>query len=237
MWRFGVPIGSVLVLLLAVTAISDARAPHKPSPRCPRAGTHMITADSQAQVFLSAGSTGLSGPFERPEIFGCTYAHKRSYLLGEPPHTDPQGSGGVELETLAGSIVAYTDSPRGPVEGPIGDCGTRVYVRDLRDGRVLHDLLSGVQLQPHSLGYCKGVGPVTAVVIKSDGAVAWTAFDFLRTVANGSVHPEYFDLYAADQSGEHLVASGTEINPYSLALAGSTLYWTQDGKPMSAPLN
>ena len=144
----------------------------------------------------------------------------------------------MEQETLAGPMVAYTYSSSGPVQsGPRGDCGMRVYVRDLRDGRVLHDLLSGVQLQPHPPGYCEGVGPVRAIALKSDGAVAWIASDFLRTVAAGSPYSQYFDLYAADKSGERLVAAGTEVDPSSLALGGSILYWTQGGKAMSALLH
>ncbi len=76
-----------------------------------------------------------------------------------------------------------------------------------------------------------------AIVLKSDGAVTWTAYDFDRTLAPANLfYPPYYDLYAADKSGERLVASGTEVNPYSLALAGGTLYWTQGSKPMSAPL-
>ena len=46
----------------------------------------------------------------------------------------------------------------------------------------------------------------------------------------------YYDLYALDSSGERLLASGTELAPSSLALAGSTLYWTQGGRPFSAGL-
>jgi hypothetical protein len=40
-----------------------------------------------------------------------------------------------------------------------------------------------------------------------------------------------------DKNGSRLLASSTEIDPSSLALAGSTLYWTQGGKSMSSPLN
>jgi len=47
----------------------------------------------------------------------------------------------------------------------------------------------------------------------------------------------YFDLYAFDKTGERLLASGVELEPASLALKGSLLYWTQDGKPFSAVLH
>ena len=61
----------------------------------------------------------------------------------------------------------------------------------------------------------------------------------------------YFDVYACDKSGTRLLASGTNVDPSSLALstgatgigvypssiAGSTLYWTQEGKQASSTLN
>jgi hypothetical protein len=83
-----------------------------------------------------------------------------------------------------------------------------------------------------------GVGNVVAIVVKSDGAVAWIAEDYERTLGTGtpSVTP-YFDVEAVDKSGSRLLASGTDIDPSSLALAGNTLYWMQGGQPASAPLN
>ncbi|MFI4985585.1 MAG: hypothetical protein ACHP93_03090 [Solirubrobacterales bacterium] len=251
MRRSGVLATALVGVLVAWTSATDARARHKASPKCPPAGAHTIAADPQAQVFESAESTRLSGPYEPSEIFGCTYVHRRSYRLGGTPYIDKGGSGGVKEERLTGSIVAYVESYGGAVES--GDCGgTRVYVRDLRNGRLLVNLPSGVKLQPNPLRLnpphegCEavGVGEVRAIVVTSGGAVAWTAFDFRRdivllgTLPNASPpYPHYFDLYAADKAGERLLASGTEIDPDSLALAGNTLYWTEGGKPLSAPVN
>jgi hypothetical protein len=65
-----------------------------------------------------------------------------------------------------------------------------------------------------------------AIVVKSDGSVAWI-------VESSS---EY-QVRAVDKSGSRVLSSGTNIDPHSLALAGSTLYWTQGGKPKSAMLN
>jgi len=38
-------------------------------------------------------------------------------------------------------------------------------------------------------------------------------------------------------AGTRLLASGFDVSPSSLALAGSTIYWTQGGKPESSTLN
>jgi hypothetical protein len=44
-------------------------------------------------------------------------------------------------------------------------------------------------------------------------------------------------LHALDKTGERTLAVGSNIDPNSLALAGSTLYWTQSGRPALALLN
>lgn len=46
-----------------------------------------------------------------------------------------------------------------------------------------------------------------------------------------------YQVHIADQSGGRILASGTDIASDSLALAGSTVYWTQNGQPYAAPLN
>jgi uncharacterized Ntn-hydrolase superfamily protein len=66
-------------------------------------------------------------------------------------------------------------------------------------------------------------------VVKSDGAVAW----ILTTVQE---HATY-QVHALDKTGNHVLATGSDISPHSLAVAGNTLYWTQDGKPTSAALH
>jgi hypothetical protein len=43
-------------------------------------------------------------------------------------------------------------------------------------------------------------------------------------------------VYTLEASGQRMIASGNEIDPLSLALADETIYWTQAGKPASAPL-
>jgi hypothetical protein len=97
------------------------------------------------------------------------------------------------------------------------------------------------------------------MVVRRDGAVAWIAADNERSpgeqlvVRPCEVFPEErsicfeprpeppfiwsYDVYASDMRGTRLLASGIDVAPHSLKLGGSTLYWTQGGKPMSAPLN
>lgn len=70
-----------------------------------------------------------------------------------------------------------------------------------------------------------------SLVVKGDGSVAWIAQD-TETKEGYS-----YQLHVLDREGEHVLASSPELAPYSLALTGSTLYWTENGKPFSATLN
>ncbi len=66
-------------------------------------------------------------------------------------------------------------------------------------------------------------------MVKLDGSVAWI-------VETGEEEGRY-QVHAVDKSGSRVLASGPNIDPSSLALAGSTLYWTQGDQPFSASLN
>jgi hypothetical protein len=68
-----------------------------------------------------------------------------------------------------------------------------------------------------------------AIVVKNDGRVAWI-------VETGYPVAEY-QVHAVDKSGNQMLAAGTDVDLHSLALTGSTLYWTQGGKPISSVLN
>jgi hypothetical protein len=184
---------------------------------------------------------------------GCAYGQKGSYKLGQ--EYVPQGT---EVDsytrdyTLAGSIVAYeeffTTATRYTREGEAVTSSWRVIVRDLRTGRVLHSVPTGTPLKPEPRYV--GVGDIAALVLKSDGAVAWIAEDYERSATPRGTGAPYFDVYAVDSTGTRLLASGTDVDPSSLALsvgathlgdyphtiAGSTLYWTQGGQSFSATL-
>jgi hypothetical protein len=100
-----------------------------------------------------------------------------------------------------------------------------VVVRDLRTGRVLERLPTGSSTSSEVLGG----GPTAGIVVKADGSVAWIVDG---GEARGGLH-----VQVVDQAGSRTIASGTDIAPNSLALVGSTLYWTQGGRPLSATLN
>lgn len=217
----------VLVLLLWTAGAGAARARHKAPAKCLPGHSQQIVVTAQAQLYVALDS------YELPGIYGCVYEH-RPVLLGPLPSFSAQGGEGITHEKLAGVMVAYEKVFIGGYES--GRAERRVIVRDLRSGRVLHRVPDGTEPTPHPGGV--GIGNVVSLVLKTDGAVAWTAEDGnIPSPSNPSVKESAFQVEAVDASGMRLLASGGEIDPHSLRLVGSTLYWTQEGKTMSATLN
>jgi hypothetical protein len=210
-------------LLLLATSASAMRARQKTPSECPRAHARTLAANSQAEMYEAYP---MPGSREDLTVYGCSFQARHSYAIGETPepHTGgPGGESGVVNETLAGTIVAYSKD----VYFGTGGGEDRVFVRDMRDGRVLHDVPTGTPAQPELLSV--GIGPVAAIVAKDDGSVAWI-------VETGAQNGTY-QVHVADKTGSRVLASSPTIDSRSLALAGSTLYWTQGGKPSSATLN
>jgi hypothetical protein len=223
-------LAAILTGLLASTSIAVAARPRRnATPKCPPANEGVVVADAQAVLYKA--TTTVYEPEEhkfvegREEIFGCAHGAKRSYHIGLPPYGGPGESGGVVPVTLVGPIVAYGVGENGGIEGVTETHSSHeIWVRNLRTGKLIHRMPNGSP--PAKPGYV-GLGDTTAIVVKSDGSVAW-----IVGTGDGA------QVRSADKTGEHLLAAASPaIDPNSLALAGSTLYWTQGGKPMSATLN
>jgi hypothetical protein len=150
------------------------------------------------------------------------------------PKPSSEGDEGIEHVTLAGSVVAYEEFFIGGYGSERAE--SRVIVRDLRNGRVLHRVPNGTPPTPEP--GVVGIDNIVSLVLKSDGAVTWIAEDG-NTISpsNPSASVPAYEVEAVDASGTRLLASGAEIDPHSLRLAGNTAYWTQDGKTMSTKLN
>jgi hypothetical protein len=140
-----------------------------------------------------------------------------------------------------------------PLRPPNGYSSNEIEVRNLRTGRLIYRMPND---SPSSSGV-EGQGETMNIVVKTDGAVAWTT----HWIETGPLAPKicraspgtsecvveagpmyewekvYTAVHVAGKLGTRIVATGANIEPRSLALAGSTLYWLQGGKPMSAVLN
>jgi len=136
---------------------------------------------------------------------------------------------GLDNLVLAGDYVAFGSN--GPIDH-YGDFNLGVVVIDLRNGRTVHSVPTGTPTpqQEINAGHAagsSGVGPTTAIVLKSDGSVAWI-------VRNVYDMPMELEVHKADRAGTSVLASSADLDPGSLALAGATLYWIQGGKPFAA---
>jgi hypothetical protein len=187
----------------------------------------LLSANSQAELYIRPESSSPSGPYHSVEIGGCAFAHGREVSIGRPAGFSSQGGGGIDEEVLAGHLVAYE---RVAFPGPQSPFGATyvVIVRDLRSGRLLREMPNGA---PRLGSKQVGAGPTRAIVLRADGGVAWIVEDEARRAAR----PVY-DVYAADRTGTRLLASGEDVDPSSLALVGHRLYWLRATVPATAIL-
>jgi len=196
----------------ASTVAARAKSTHV---QCPPPHRRLIDADAQAVIYL--------GLFETPEeeVYACAYGSPRRYRLGPPASGSEVGSRGVGPIALSGLIVAYG---RGYSLATSGQSDHEIWVRNLVTGKVLYRTPNGSPSGPGSIG----LGETVAIVVKRDRAVAWTV--------RAGIQLGGFQVRSVDKTGGHILAMSTEIEPDSLALAGSTVYWTQGSKTYSAQL-
>lgn len=239
--RRSLPLALTIFLAAGGSAAGAASAHMTTRPRCGPGYERPWVADSKAEVYfarepiIERRTHAVRG--SEAVYRGCVYGSTRSFKLGATGEGGESTFVGIEHITLSGATVAYDESavasrPEGDEQGYF-----YVVVRDLRTGKRLEYVPTGVPL--YSDPRHVGVGSVEAIVLQSDGAVAWIAFDEKRSelLRASTGHEDfYYDLYALDKTGERLLASGTELDPYSLALTGSTLYWSEAGKPFSSTL-
>lgn len=122
--------------------------------------------------------------------------------------------GGARLFRLAGTRVAFDDLSCG---GGSAGCIGGVYVVEVR---------SGVR---RGAANASGTGIARDLEVTRAGAIAWT-----RAPASGA--PDPGELRKLDADGEVVLDAGSDLDKESLAVSGSTLYWTRGGAPRSAQL-
>jgi hypothetical protein len=241
MRRVAISVTAVLVLLSAWVPVSDASKGHKMSAKCPPAQAHVLRSDRQAVVYEGVGpgtetreKPGGGVEHYKVDFFGirgCARGFRRSYALGPPLSGEGsaghEGGGGTRNEALGGLMVAYEESGHGcGLDGSECSGTFIVVVRNLGTGRIVYKVPTGTPLHP-TPGFV-GVGETTAIVVKSDGAVAWIT----EVLGEGG-----YQVHALDKTGNRVLASNRDIKPYALGLRGSELYWVEGGKRMSSVLN
>lgn len=235
----------VLALLVMAAGASAARARHALPAKCDPS-SHTLLADAQAQVYAAR-----EGSLKYLSIRACAYGQRHSFIVSACNYEESATvCAGKSHVALVGTMVAYGDTFKAEAhENEESIDEWHVEVRNLLTGRLLHEVPTGTPLKP-APRYV-GVGPIVGLVVKSDGSVAWIAEDYERSSKLYGAGARYFDVYATDKTGTRLLASGTNIDPSSLALSvgasgvnarpriieGSTLFWTQGGVPFSTTIS
>jgi hypothetical protein len=203
----------MLVLALAasdVAAAAPGLAPERSG--CSFSGT-TINAGPGGRVFFHSTR-------ETDRIFLCSYRTARRTPLGTD---DCFNSIEVELTRFSRRLLAVDLLSCGP-----GGSVSTIDVRRTRDGRRIRR----VRTVPAPPFMPDAFMRLTDLVLRGDGALAWIVE--IRDTAAAS--PRYQVRASLRGTGSTLLTEGADIASGSLALAGSTLYWTQAGAPQSASL-
>jgi hypothetical protein len=174
-------------------------------PCRPGPGTTTLAHSAHARIF-SDDATG--------NDYACLYSDGRPRFLSTTEHYE------YRHVRFAGSYVAFVQN--------IEAIDDHVGVMNLRTGRLRND----AEVTPIAGAVCPNVA---SLVLKSDGAVAWIATNFLGSGCSAPPGPA-IEVRRHDGRGLRVVASSTAIVPSSLRLHRSTITWVQAGTHRSASL-
>jgi hypothetical protein len=204
--------GAVLIALAALHLGAMAGIARAQSGRhgCFPAHSTTLAATAKVRVFQTRG---VARETRVHATYGCLLSRKRPVRFEVPDF--PTGYGPI---AIAGSYVAYA---------VYSDCAAsfcdpnNVVVQDLRTGK-----------RRFADGPLR-VANVTSLVLRANGSAAWiqTSFD-----EGGSTQPGYSVVKADRGQAPDVLDTGVDIVANSLALAGTTLYWTNGPTPVSAVL-
>jgi len=227
-----------LLALLATSAEAGGEALGMPAPASIAPATaKTICARPQVRLLAHMGvarvveAYSAVGNLDYQEVWACWGAHHVGLALGSDYLTS-NSVAYVRPVALAGYLAAYD---KNVAQGQRPEPEDHVFVVNLRTRKVLRSALDAVfparpPQQPKTL--FASIGPVTALVLRADGAAAWIA----EAPGGFEEPPQDFQVVALDASGPRLLADGLNIVRNSLHLSGSTVSWEQGGREMSAPL-
>ena len=196
------------LLLLAVGAAGSAAAPGR-AAGCATSG-RTIDAGPGGRVFYRRTR-------DPDRVYLCSYGTGRRTPIG---WDDCFNAAEVQLTRFSRRFLAVDALSCGP-----GGTASTLDLRRTRDGRRIRRVAAA----PSMAG---SLADVTDLVLRGDGTMAW-----IVELRDSPTSPPRYELRrSASGSSSSVLAQGSDLAPGSLALAGSTLYWTQAGTPRSAPL-
>ncbi len=200
---------AIAAMVAAGATAAAGRAAGKGSS-CSPPGSKVIAATAKARVF----QTRLMRDTRVRATYGCLLSRKRPVRFVVPDFPT-----GYDHIRLAGRFVAYA---------AYSDCAAdycdpnNVMLQDLRTGKLT--FADGSDLE---------VANVTSLVLRANGSAAWIQTSYSKI---GESLPGFTVAKAGYGQPAVVLATGTDIDPGSLALAGKTLYWTKAGVAASAML-
>ncbi len=184
-------------------------------------GGPIVLANRQAGIILRDGN------YE-----GCWFASRRRAVTLGTPYGPVPGDGLLQVQqlTLNGTMAA-TFVASGNQQGS----SYAVFVVDLKRRRTIGAFATGqpspTQTQAAGTEGLDGVGPTTGLVVSPTGSVAWIVHD------NQAPDPPTYQVWKADRgSAKTMLAAGNDIDPSSLALGGTRVYWSQGGAAHASSL-
>jgi hypothetical protein len=210
-FRVALPLAFAAAALLIPASAQTRRA-----SACASAGSKTVLASRYARVFTKPRI--VRPRYRVRRWYGCLYSRGAKIPLatvGEPGIFTTAVSEPHLSRAFVGLGLEY--------EGPAGGNYGQIRVVNLRTGRALVNELAADGDEGAS------ITGVPDLALKANGSVAW-----IVAVRQGS--GTVYRVMRHDVNGRAVLDSGADIDPSSLALSSSTLYWTRAGQPHSAEL-
>lgn len=202
-----------------VSAPNSEAKKHKSKPKqapCSLSGSETVVATHDARVFTKADTHR-----ETLSVYACLDSRNRRFLLSAGD-TGPGGSGDTTaLPALGGGYVAY-------VLGHFDD--SQRYNSEFKgfpDQVVAINLSTAAELRFPAATGSSPSAQVSDLVLSKSGSFAW--------IGSGPAGNEVHRFNVGD-TADTVIDSGPDLQAGSLALAGTTIYWTKAAKPASAAI-
>jgi hypothetical protein len=198
------------VLLCVVSTAGGQQAAAQPRADCRTAGS-TIDAGPGGRVYLRPTR-------EADRVYLCSYRTGRRTAIGWDDCFDAAGVVEVAFTRRFVALGLWSCAP--------GGTSATVELRNTASGRRVRRILRPGGDDPGELEY------VTDLVVRRNGALAW-----IIELRDSADSPARYQVRSSPGgTSSTILAEGSDIAAGSLALAGSTLYWTQGGLPRSASL-
>ena len=205
------PVGAILVLSVALCLVPGDTAQARQPAVCAKKAGKTLLATRDARVFKRSG-----------QFYACLRRARRAFRLGG--RGGDFGDDAIGNLALRGRFVAYSLHK---------SSGRTVRVKELRRGRMIHDVDAG------------SVGPfdfLTDIRLARNGSVAWiVTAQPIDVPMNPNATPidylPFYEVRKADRAGHTLLDGGRDVAPGSLRLRGTLVYWRRAGRIRTALLN